>query len=243
MFHKVLSAEWGKLRNNWIVFPVVLAPILILLLQYANFRIRYTSVVKEGDVPWTIFIEQHAIIWAVLILPILSAVLSSMLIMNENTDNNWKYLLALPIKRGDVYFAKIILVIFFLLVSSILLGIGMLGSATILQLPREIPYSQLIQTLSAAMIGAFAVLSIQFWLSIKFHNPGIPLAVAICGTVTAIFLLQSALTRWLPWVYPYLVLPIRLNEEINITWYMGLSMVVGLLCLIIGYREFSQRDM
>ncbi len=243
MFHKVLSAEWGKLRNNWIVFPVVLAPILILLLQYANFRIRYTSVVKEGDVPWTIFIEQHAIIWAVLILPILSAVLSSMLIMNENTDNNWKYLLALPIKRGDVYFAKIILVIFFLLVSSILLGIGMLGSATILQLPGEIPYSQLIQTLSAAMIGAFAVLSIQFWLSIKFHNPGIPLAVAICGTVTAIFLLQSALTRWLPWVYPYLVLPIRLNEEINITWYMGLSMVVGLLCLIIGYREFSQRDM
>lgn len=243
MFHKVLSAEWGKLRNNWIVFPVVLAPILILLLQYANFRIRYTSVVKEGDVPWTIFIEQHAIIWAVLILPILAAVLSSMLIMNENTDNNWKYLLALPIKRGDVYFAKIILVIFFLLVSSILLGIGMLGSATILQLPGEIPYSQLIQTLSAAMIGAFAVLSIQFWLSIKFLNPGIPLAVAICGTVAAIFLLQSALTRWLPWVYPYLVLPIRLNEEINITWYMGQSMVVGLLCLIIGYREFSQRDM
>ncbi|MGZ7883024.1 ABC transporter permease, partial [Acinetobacter soli] len=120
---------------------------------------------------------------------------------------------------------------------------GMLGSATILQLPGEIPYSQLIQTLSAAMIGAFAVLSIQFLLSIKFHNPGIPLAVAICGTVAAIFLLQSALTRWLPWVYPYLVLPIRLNEEINITWYMGQSMVVGLLCLIIGYREFSQRDM
>ncbi|RKL65774.1 hypothetical protein CR203_19200 [Salipaludibacillus neizhouensis] len=242
MFHNVLSAEWAKLRNNRIVFPVILAPTLILLLQYANFKIRYTSVVKEGDVPWTIFIEQHAVIWAVLILPILAAVLSSMLIMSENSDNNWKYLLALPIKRRDVYFAKITLVIFFLLVSSLLLGIGILGSASILHLPGDIPYSQLIQTLSAALIGTFAVLTIQFWLSIKFDNPGIPLAVSICGTVAAIFLLQSALTRWLPWVYPYLVLPIRLNEGINITWYMGQSMVVGLLCLIIGYREFAHRD-
>ncbi|MGM0851031.1 MAG: ABC transporter permease [Bacillota bacterium] len=242
MFHKVLSAEWAKLRNNRIVFPVILAPTLILLLQYANFKIRYTSVVKEGDIPWTIFIEQHVVIWAVLILPILAAVLSSMLIMSENSENNWKYLLALPIKRRDVYFAKITLVIFFLLVSSIMLGIGIVGSASILQLPGDIPYSQLIQTLSAALIGAFAVLTIQFWLSIKFDNPGIPLAVSICGTVAAIFLLQSALTRWLPWVYPYLVLPIRLNEGINITWYMGQSVVVGLLCLIIGYREFAHRD-
>ncbi len=231
-----------KLKNNWVVFPVLMAPLLILLLQYANFRIRYSSVVKEGDIPWTVFIEQHSVIWAVLILPVLSALLSSMLIMTENSDNNWKYLLVLPIKRGEVYFAKMALVVLFLIISSIILGGGMVISSIILNLPGEIPITQLLQTLSAALIGAFAVLMIQFWLSIRFNNPGIPLAVAICGTVSAIFLLQSAFTRWLPWVYPYLVLPIRLNENINISWYMFQSLLVGLLCLLAGFREFARRD-
>ncbi|MBD1383217.1 ABC transporter permease [Metabacillus arenae] len=242
MFGHLLKTEWMKLKNNWIVFPILLAPLLILLLQYANFLIRYSSVVKEGDVPWTIFIEQHSVIWAVLILPILAAVLSSMLIMTENSENNWKYLLVLPIKRGDVYFAKIILVIFFLSISTLLLAVGMVISSMALNLPGDIPFGQLIQTLGAALIGSFAVLTIQFWLSIHFNNPGVPLAVAICGTVAAIFLLQSALTRWLPWVYPYLVLPIRLNEGINIIWYMVQSLLIGLLCLGAGYREFARRD-
>ncbi|MGF9892959.1 ABC transporter permease [Priestia megaterium] len=242
MFWRIVNAERMKLKSNWVLFSVVMAPLFVLLIQFANFMFRYQSVVKKGDIPWVKFIEQHAVIWAVMILPILAAVLSSILIGVENTDNNWKYILSLPFKRGYIYLAKLSIIFYLLVVSSILLGLGMIVSASLLNLPGQVPIVFLIKTLLGALIGVFAILNIQFWLSTKFENPGIPLAIAICGTVTALFLLQSTFTRWLPWVYPYLTLPIKLNEGINIIWYVCQSVILGFLCFGAGLRQFVNKD-
>lgn len=242
MFWIIMRAELMKLKQSRIAFPVVLAPLLIVLLQLANFFVRYDSVVKPGADPWTIFIAQHLSMWALLTLPILVAILSGMVVSIENTNNSWKYMFSLPFKRGYLYFVKVALVLFFIIISSVILGIGMIASAMLLNLSGAVPVDDLVKTIGAALLGTFAVLAVQFWLSIRFKNSGIPLGVAICATVAAIFFVQSTFTHWLPWVYPYLTLPITLNEGTNVMWYICQSLIVGIICLWAGCREFVRRD-
>jgi hypothetical protein len=242
LFWRIINAERMKLKSSWVILSVIMAPLFVLLIQFANFLFRYDSVVKEGDIPWIVFIEQHTVMWAVMLLPILGAVLSSMLIGVENNDNNWKYVFSLPLKRSHLYIAKISIVFYLLIISCIFLGLGIVVSAKILGISGSIPVFFIIKILIAALLGCFAILNIQFWLTTKFENPGVPMAIAVCGSVTALFLLQSAFTRWLPWTYPYFTLPIELNENVNTLWYVGQSVVVGLVCFIAGLREFTRRD-
>lgn len=243
MFWRVWESEWRKLKRSRVTIPVLLAPILIIVLQYLNFLLRYNSVIKPGDDPWNVFITQHATVWSILMLPLLSAILAGIVTSLEHSNNQWKYILTLPFDRSYLFMSKLLLILVFIIVSSSILGMGMLISGRFLQLPGDFQVIKLVETLGAAICGVFAVLTIQFWLSIRIHNPAIPLAIAVCGTILAVFFAQSAYTRWLPWVYPIYVLPIELNEHVTVVRYLIISVIVGLVFIVIGLRDFLRRDL
>lgn len=242
MFWRALRAEVAKLKRGRVLFPVLLAPVLILVLQYLNFLVRYDQVVRPGDRPWTIFVAQHMTMWAVLMLPVLAAVLASMVSGVEHSNNHWKHVLALPVRREHLYLAKLLLVYLLLIASTAVLGLGMLISAALLSDLGEMPGWQLPKMLIAPLLGIVAVLTIQLWLSTRSHNEAVPLAVGVCGTILAVFFAQSPLTRWFPWVYPWLALPVPLNDPSEVLTFMLASAAVGSVCLLAGLRDFVRRD-
>ncbi|MFC7319409.1 ABC transporter permease [Halobacillus campisalis] len=229
----ILQADLLKVKRKWFWLLVFLGPFGVIGLQVVNYGVRYEWITSRTDDQWATLIQSVNMFVAPALL-LGMAILASQIASIEHKETAWKQLLALPVKRRDVYISKFIITSGMIFISALLLCIGTVVLGIGLGFGWNFSVSDILKNSFYPFFAALPVLALQLWMSIVQKNQAGPLAIGIFGAVFSTY--AHLAPNWLIWKWPLLYpgkdpLP-----------YVGLGVLVGAVILLAGVMDFRRRD-
>jgi len=246
MLMRVVIAECLKLKRTLALWMVVVAPLVVVGLQFLISNHMAASVAKRADPMWPQIIQNTVGLWTLLMMPLFLTLETSLLAGLEHTDKNWKALLALPAPRWTVYAAKLLVTIALLWIAvGVLFGGTIVSGALLARLHPDskmgaMLWAPLATPLSRIAVSALLALTIQHWVSLRWPSFVASLGFGMCVTVVGFVAVNS--NEWgglFPWSMPIHALRHATVGGVNV-------MVAGfggaLLVALAGGWTFSRRD-
>ena len=186
-------------------------------------------------------------------LPWFIILVSTLLAQIEYRNNTWKQVLTSPQNKATIFFAKFInvqLLIFLFLVTDKLL---MFINAVILHfidpslnvLNQPLDGAAILSTVVNSYVVLLGVSAIQFWLSLRFKNFIVPVAIGIgswfIGTIL-VLQMKLAFAEYFPYSF-HVFARFPEYKDKNLTAICWTSAGYAVLFLIIGFLNFRKRRM
>lgn len=248
-----LRVETIKLRRTLALWMVVIAPLVVVGLQFAMVanQAEYFSG-GDGIDPWLGHIQNIKTIWAILMLPLFITLEAALLAQLEHSEKHWKQLYAQPVPRWAHYAAKFAAGLLLTLLATVVLVVGAVLSGVVLRalfpiLPltwATIPWGSILLYMGRVYLASWLIIAIHTWVANRWSSFNLAIGVGILTTVPNIMIMQSE--KWAPrypWTMPFVASTGFLHPEM----YAGIAIVlIGLLgglaaALLTGW-EFSRRD-
>ncbi len=252
-FLRVLHAEALKLRRTIAWKMAIVAPgIIVLLAFFAAWQAPFSTVNRFGaGHEWEALTRFCMRLWAILMLPLYIVLQSALLAALDHAGGQWRSILARPLPRWTFYSTKLAFTIGLAVAGSLLLALGIaLDGAILPQLQREIVFAQpipwgMILRNCAQVFGlAFAGLSVQNWISLRWQSFSVAMAAGIVLLVLGVFAgavgqsTGSAL-RFFPSALPMLIMA---RDVANVAVGLRISVVCGVFVAIAAGIDFSRRE-
>jgi len=245
MLVRVLRTESLKLKRTLALWMVVVAPILVVVLQFC---VGYFGGerISRGKDAWPGIVQNSLALWTILMMPMFVTLETSLLAGLEHTDRNWKTLLALPAPRWTIYVSKLLVTVALLWIAHLILIAGTLTSGTILRavqpalhlnaLPWEPVVNPLLRISAAALLG----LTIQHWVSLRWQTFTTALGFGMCVMVIS-FIAANAVEwgRWFPWSMPLMIMR---PGKADVEMLLYASIAGAFVCAALGCWEFIRRE-
>ena len=209
-FTLALRTEIIKMKNTLGVWTALIFPALVVFMNFMIYHNR-PKMLLAGDVnPW-IFISRNAVsIYSILFLPLFIAIITFYVNYNEHKSNAWRQIYALPIPKGSVYTAKLLVSFIIICLSMFFFyTINYLSIITLKSLHPEIPFDKYIYdsiiwiTFIKITLASTGILAIQFVISILFGNFIYPLGFGLIATFAGAFLMQWEKIIYYPYAFPF----------------------------------------
>ncbi|WP_286850803.1 MULTISPECIES: ABC transporter permease [Sphingobacterium] len=211
---KGISTEFIKSKNTFVSWLVILGAAFMPLFVSFGFLIKWEQLIPEqGKNPWDDFTEMSWRGMGFLYTPFFVVLLICLFLNIEHKSNTWKHIFTLPISKGTIYFNKLItllifIVFFYMLYVPFWVGcgffVGIIKPA--LQLTKNTPdYVSMINLCFHSFIASLGIVGIHFWLSLRFKNMIIPIAIAVLGGIIWVALYQGRAEQitYFPYAYNY----------------------------------------
>jgi hypothetical protein len=210
----------------------------------------------RGEGHWEDYILNFYEGVAFMMLPLYVVILAALVSFMEHRRGMWTHLFVLPLNRSQLYVGKLIYLLFHFLAAHLLFiwacwlrAICWGGWILPTTFGKTGFLFFLIGTLAAkTFLSILGLLSLQYWLSLRFNHFIIPLTIGILGFV-AVALLGADWPHisYIPFAPPVLYMQVFRGELILETWGPFslaelASMGFFLLFLIIGLIDFSKRE-
>lgn len=240
----ILKSEFLKLKRSYFLEIVMIIPIFFVVTGIGNF-IRYKSTfMEENTTIWSPVYEQSAIMYGLFFLPIMVTLIMSILVNIENTDNNLRRMVSLPIKKSHLYISKFIagaslvfinIVVFILFVAILGNIVKPEGSA----MPLYVIYQPLL-----AYLSLIPLMAIQYYLSMKFSNVFISIGIGTLLSIPSVLVGMTKLWVLFPWCYAFKAISaIQVKPPImDLLSMYGIGSILTILFTIKGISEFEKRD-
>ena len=218
--------------------------LLGMLFKPSGFANRYQDHAWEGHLSqgWQAF--------ASFLLPMFVILISSLVTQIEYKNNTWKQVFASPQTLSSIFLAKYICIGLMVLLLIILFNIFLLGAGwlaglvhpQILFAKSYLPWNWLLITTVKALLALLAIISIQYWFSLRFRN----FIVAI-GLGLGLLIISMVAMNWehvdkIPYAFPFLAFGNSVAEltggeasSANFLWYS--------LVYFIGFTLLAFLDM
>lgn len=233
MMKVLLAVERMKMKRKGFWLLTVLGPFGVVAMQMVNYGVRKDWLFEQSNDDWGYYLANvHSFTPLALMLGI--TILTSLMTSVENETNAWKQLLALPVSKGKVYFAKFITLAFLLLISSMLLFVFALAYGIFLDLGNDIAIQVLIEISFYPYFAALPLLALQLWIATVSQNQGIPITT---GVLLTILVLSPNWPIWVFWSWPMLM-----NDWNEPLINAGLGVAAGFLLYLTGMLDFMRRD-
>ncbi len=236
----ILNVEIRKLNGSLAAVLAIVAPALpgvlaTLSLMTSDHTARWASIFNDFLLP----------IWTLFLLPMVVAAFTTLIGQIEHRGRGWDHLLALPVRRWQVFLAKAIIV---LLASSgiTLLALlftyagaslgGVLGGHAPV---GAISWHNLSRTVVLLWTGTSMMIILQLWSALRFASFVVPLSVGIGGTLVAlaVAMTHTEQAAWFPWV-----LPMKIVSSSDPVPFAVLGGVGGLVLLTVMIFDLTRRD-
>lgn len=199
----LLRAEVTKLRGSLALLLAVVAPALpALLVLLGMLGSRKTPA-------WgSVYLSFSLPVWSLFLMPMTIAAFTALVGQIEHRSRAWDHLLALPIRRWQLFAAKLAVTVAVIVGMTVLMLAFATVAAAIAGAVRgamplgTIPWAEILNR-TAAMLAASAAFSvILLWTALRFANFVVPLGVGIAGVLVA---LSVAIARtdkadYFPWL-------------------------------------------
>lgn len=248
----ILSAESLKYKRTPFYLVALLYPFIIIAAVFLVFMVSKGDIAENYDNLWnSLIITSHFV--TLFVVPISIPILVSTIINIEHESNSWKMLMSLPLSRSSLYWSKLYKVLYFSLISSFILFLGLILMGLTLSFNENVPFMLLLKEATYPFIGSFPIITFQLWISIRVKNQAFPIAIGVLGAIAGFFLQQmGSIGSWIFWAYPSLLTPIKqsiLNGTLNgvvpneeLPMYMFLSVLFGLIFLGIGLVTINRKE-
>ncbi len=240
---KVLEAELLKLKHSKIIALVMFLPLFFVVLGFTNF-IRYKELfTSKGQNIWQQVYTQSAMFYGLFVLSLFVTIVMAILVRIENSENNFRRILTLSVKRKEIYLAKFMVgvaIVFLNLLGFMFMIIaagGILAGNT--KMPLGIIYGPLL-----AFVALIPVMAIQYYLSMKFSNIGVALGIGAVFSIPSVLISNTRFWILFPWTYSGRAILTGANVhpfETGIHMY-AIGIVIAILFILKGMYEFEKID-
>ena len=199
----LMRAELLKLKRTKIWLLLLISPLIILTdgltfpdeLKADNGKIILAHLYQSGAASHTI-----------LLFPLLIGIFAAFLCRYEHLNGGWKQLLVQPVRKGNVFVAKLLfIVIICALIQLLFLGSILLSS--IINGGSGVPENYMLKGVLSGFIASIPLATLQIWASSLWASFGASLALNVIFTVPNILIVSSeTYGPFYPWVQPALAM-------------------------------------
>ena len=184
-----------------------------------------------------------------LLLPLYTILLCTLLPQIEYRNNTWKQVLASPQLKRNIFLSKFLTIQLMILLFLIAYNLMMAGSAVAANLINPdlnlfnhgLDWKKLFIVNTRSWTAILAMSAIQFWLGLRFKNFITPLAIGFCLWLAAsamVFELHLQ-ARLFPYTYPILSV-LSKHKALN-PLIMWSSVTYCIVFLVFGFIDFRNR--
>ena len=249
-FSATFKAELLKVKFSvgfWVAF---IAPIIQGFLHFCVFFFNGKHIIKPNMDVWGLFIHSVWGFWAVLFLPLLIAIQTSLINGLEHQTEGWRNLFCLPIPRWYVYVSKMLMSLVLVFISNALLVVvtivvgyllGLSGISGFLQTP--LPSFIFIYPFFILM-GSFFIIALHWALSTIVRNFFVCSGIAVVLTLFNIIISnEKAVSVYSPWCFPIISTQVLSDNSYVQSYYtMILSLILGGIVVWLNVRWNSKRN-
>lgn len=202
---------------------------------------------RNYSMEWDKHISMGWQVFNAFLLPMFVILICSLIPQIEYKNNAWKQVFATPKSTGNIFFSKYLTILIMILFLFLLFNIFLLLAAVIPNiidkkftfLSRPLDWAELVRINLKTFVSLLAIISIQYWLSLRFRNFIVPIGIGLALLVTALIVYQF---RWehvykVPYALPVLTMevikdadrPILENHEWNSIGYFVFFTVLAFL--------------
>lgn len=251
--YKNIRIELKKIKSTASLQLALISGFFIPVIYFIYYLTKYTSLIpSEGVNPWEKFISEQFRNTAPFLLPILFILQTSLVAQIEHRVNGFKYIFTQPVQRWKVYLSKMMTVILVLLISFISFALLLYCSGSLVgSIHKELmfneypfPWVWVLSFLSTVFIANLGILSIQFWMSLRFKNFIVPIGIGMVLLVTGLIVYRAEESLYMPYSYSIHGMILATNDHSNwfpgqIGWY---SLGVFMLFTTIGCWEITRKN-
>lgn len=194
--YRCIQADFFKLKRTPILWISLLGGAAIGLLLFV---IHYANAHElENDLEaWVTYLRRgFSMVAYVLVVPFIVLVTASSAYIEHNSLA-WKHIYSLPLQKGNVYFSRLILIIFLTSIPFILFGVTLLVGGFLLEAmnpsldfgDKGVETIKFLKLLFHCFISILGVTAFQYWLSIRFKHFIIPIGIGMIGFLCSLFTL------------------------------------------------------
>ncbi|WP_195575877.1 ABC transporter permease [Paenibacillus sp. 1001270B_150601_E10] len=239
----ILFVERLKLKRSksWLLY--LIGPLLGVSLAYINFFKNYDLFMQPGDNAWIEVWTQAALFMGPFVLPILVGIYSALICRGEHVGGGWKQLLALPVKRSDIFLGKFLTVVRMVIITMLTLFVFFIGFGYIKGVEGNLPLFTILGYIIKGILACLPLILLQLIISIRAKTFGVPLAVSIVFTLPALIVASTPLGQIYPWTQPMLAMSPEDESPIQ-SYFLFYTLLGGTftILLLYGLRSFSKRD-
>lgn len=235
--------EYMKLKRQWLWAVLIIVPLVSCLLGYNNFFTYQDILVQKDDNEWTEAWTQASLFYGMIMLPILSGFYCSLSCRNENSEGGWKLMLALPPSRIIIYIAKMIIILFLVLLTQLILISEFVITGLLFGLQDTIPWFFLLKVFGLGFLAVCALVAIQLWMASQIKSFVTPIAINVALTMVAFIAAGSEWGNFYPWAQPTLAM--SSPDEVGISsflFFLSINLVIFSIATILGVVTFDKKD-
>jgi hypothetical protein len=245
---KALGAEMLKLKRTLALWLAFIAPLIIVGANAGIFFQRGAINTPEYTSTWLWYGQMNIIIWGLLMIPLFVTLETALVGNMEYTSDHWKHLNALPVPRGVIYAAKQFSGMALIALSSLALVFSIVGGGVLLRLLRpgiglepDIPWGRLFAYAGMTFMGAWLIISIQTWISLRWKSFVVACAVGMALTVAGVFIIHASWGDFWPWALPGAIAN-EFSEGVVHVPELLFGSVGGVVAAILGGWDVARRD-
>ncbi|MBB4822996.1 hypothetical protein HNO89_000214 [Sporosarcina luteola] len=199
----LFKSEFYKLRKSSIWLLIFVSPLLSFFIGL----LESNEVPQYEGVQWVTSLGMMTIGHAILFLPLLTGVFASFVCRYEHAGGGWKQLLTMPVHRGNIYIAKMLLVALLIGLTQLLFVVALLVIGWIKGFPGDIPWDVIGSSIAGGWLACMPLLALQLFVSVAWSSFAAPLAINVIFTIPNILIINSErFGPYYPWAQPFLLM-------------------------------------
>lgn len=242
---RALGVESRKYRRTMALWLAILAPALIVLLNFCIFYFRGEHIVDvaAGDFAWRKYGMMNIQPSINLLFPLYIVLLAVWFFQIEHQSQTWKHLWVLPVRRSTQFLAKVLLFLGFVAGSLLIFLLLIYASGWVLmQVRPELGFDNTVGVLMIAkavlymLCASVGIIALQFWFSMRWKSLMAPLSIGMAGIISALLLSSWEHIAW----HPYSTLVMSIVRMANADAPMDVNPLVysGVLAIGVFFLAF-----
>jgi len=198
---RLLSAEWLKLRRSviWVLLPV--SPLLAFAIAWL------APLDSDGQSQWAYALSIASTAHGLLFLPLLTGIIAALLCRFEHAGGGWKLLLSLPLRRSQLYLAKLAAILGLLLLLQALFAAAIVAGGLLRGIEEPAPWGLLARSMLGGWAACLPLAAMQLWAASVWTGFAAPLALNVIFTLPNLLVINSERFAPLyPWTQPMLAM-------------------------------------
>jgi hypothetical protein len=198
--------------------------------------------------PWELHFIQGWQAFAAFLLPMFVILICSQIPQIEYKNNTWKQVFASPQSIGNIFFSKYAAILIMLLFLFLMFNLFMILAGIVPNLffskytflEKTVDWATLIKLNFKTFISLLAIISIQYWMGLRFRNFIAPIGIGLALLVTALILSSWEHVDKLPYAFSFLTFtssvsktelsgPLLQNHELNSIGYFIFFSIIAFL--------------
>ena len=201
-FGEMLRIEFMKVKRSKIVPLIFIAPLLVVISGIANLSSYFTP---EYTNAWPAMFIQSALVYAYYLLPFSMIVVCVIIAGQENGNNGILKMLALPVSRYALSFAKFCVLAFYLLMEMVVFLVvfviaGLVATQT-MGITETLPILYLLKWCIGLFLTMLPCVAAMWAITVLFEKPLFSVGVNLLLVIPGVLVANTPL--WIAYPYCY----------------------------------------